>query len=264
VAVVALVGIRPPARQQAPHLGRLRQARGRTHFLDGLRGDADVDDGERPGVLDARVEHVPELGEAEGCGGLRLHRRTERYTAVGIESRRNVDGKHRCPRAVEQLDDIGGEAVHRGVEPGAEDRIDRQRGFRDPFAQAGEILAGQDLVHRAATLEKALQIARRVTAQIALAAEQGHARPHAAFAQQARHHQAVTAVVALAGDDDDLTAAHVRKPAQQRRGGALPRPLHEHVPGRALLDGPLVEAAHLGGRDEDHVDPRASRAPWSQ
>src|SRR2546428_109983 len=39
-------------------------------------------------------------------------------------------------------------------------------------------------------------------------------------------------------------AGHARRPP--------PRPLHEHVPGRAVLDRPAVEGAHLLGRDRDH------------
>ena len=131
VTAGALVRLRSPHRNQGRHLRWVQQARAWLHLGQRLRRDADVDHGQGADVAHSRIDHLAELGVAEGGGRFGLDSDTERRAAIGMESRRNIDGEDRNAGRVHHVQHVGVTSLHRRIEPRSKDRIDEQCGALD-------------------------------------------------------------------------------------------------------------------------------------
>src|SRR5207245_6522057 len=134
-------------------------------------------------------------------------------------ARRDVDGDARAEHGVGGARDPGGVALERALEAGAEHGVDER------------VAAEQ-----------------RPLAELAIdaALEREDVDAHAPAAQRAGGDVAVAAVVALAAHGDDAPAVRVADLASHGPGDRTPRPLHEHLDGRAGRDRAPIGLRPLG------------------
>src|SRR5579862_5423217 len=106
---------------------------------------------------------MPELGEPERHSQSGFHRDAHDRTRIGIDSRRDIDSNHGCVGLINRLDRATRQARYRGVESGAEDRIDDYVGALDE--DRGERSLVDDLVNFAARIEVFAASERGITLQ---------------------------------------------------------------------------------------------------
>ena len=166
---------------------------------------------------------------------------------VGVEAARHVDRENGRRVGVDRRHEIGGGALERAVEPGAEQRVEDQRGGRQGLGGGGDDRA-----------RPAVARDRRVAAQPRRIAEARDRHLPPGGGETAGGDVAVAAVVAGAGEHED------RAFGDQRRGGLGDRAagrLHQRHAGDARRDGEPVGASHLGGGEKlEHLRPPS--AAW--
>ncbi len=248
VTVGALVSFHRPRRKELADVGLVYQegADAASH-LD-VR-DADGNDHDAPRVLRRRLEQERALQAGEGDGERGAHGVTEQGAAVGAEPGREIEGDHGNAaargRAVDLLDDLGGQAARRAGQSRAEQGVHHEIRLGQGSGHRGETGLVVDLLDLAPpALEGLAGVARDLGAE----AHQEHAGARALGLEVAGDHEAITAVVALAAEDEDAAAPHGGPLAGNDGGRSTPRVLHE--PGARnvqRLDGPSIQHPHLGG-----------------
>ena len=236
---------RRPARQLLEH-GRPDQA-DRARRRSAAR-DADVADQHLARVRLAGADPQAGLGGVEGDGHRGAHRLSADHPAGRVDSARDVDAEDRRGCGVDHGDRFGHGPARRALEAGPEQGVDDDAGSVQCLAHAAQwqrLGAGQ-----------ALEVRARVTADVPRLGGEHHPRLTAFLAQQARHDEAIAAVVALAAHDRDRTVGgDSLHRARHARAGAL----HELQPRHALLlDRPAVDRAHRG-RVEQRDQPVGQR-----
>ncbi len=216
----------------------------------------------RPQRAAGPVRDVAGLRPSERHGQVGPHRRHPGVRLVRGEAGRQVHGDDERPARRREGDGPRGQALgrHPPLEPRPEERVHGQR--RD-----GERLELARVVHladRAADLLEAVVRLPRVRREVLRVAEEERldARGEASRHEEARDLEAVAAVVARAGEDDDARAEG-RPPRED--AGDLPRDrvrgaLHQDEAGRPGGDRPHVECAGLVRRDDPHGPLRARRS----
>ena len=236
-AEIALVGLAAATRQGAgdlaldqPREQRLEaRLRGRRHLK--------VVENEPTDQLGPGAEKQAGLERNEADRAIRAHRRAHDRAAVGIQSRRQIERKHRPTAGVDRLNRPCQSRPHGFAQAGSKQGIDNE--FRPSEQRRIESMdatvAGAKLLRGA--LRIAVQRFRRHRG------EHLHGKPYRL--RKTRQHIAVAAVVAATGDDGD---AHGGRPAAAHRTQrGLGRPPHQGVSVRALRNRVCIERAHLGG-----------------
>ena len=232
-AVLVVLRIRRPEQGRPERRAVLEGAR-RQRGDDGV-GDADVGDGQAPAERPPRIEQVRGLLAEEGDGRGGMYHGPERRAGVGGEAARQVDGEDRGWPGVDGIHDRAGRTRDRPVEAGAEERVDDQRSL------------GQRRGRRMRGAGPAVEGDGGVALQTARVAEQRHRHGAPGRHQPARRDEAVAAVVAGAGDDEDRAVRHERRRGVgDRAAGGL----HQRHAGRAGGDRAAVGLGHLGGGEE--------------
>ena len=86
----------------------------------------------------ARVEHVSDLGEAEGDGVVRPDRRSHDLPCVAIDAGGDIQAEDRFTACVNQVDRLSVNAAHPTIEARSEQGVD------DPVAVVIDPVAGLD------------------------------------------------------------------------------------------------------------------------
>ena len=111
---------------------------------------------------------------------------------------------------------------------------------------ASQCLRRRHHAQLAASLLPALQIRRRLAANRRRIGKEENAGRSARFAQTARHHHAVAAVISLAAENHDIARRQIGKVSLQIIRHARARVLHQLQAGNAVaLGGQPVHLAHL-------------------
>ncbi len=227
-------------------LGRRRAVRVRPEggtVLEGLRrdcgedgvGDADLHECQAAAEGAAGVEEVRWLLAEEGDGGGGADRGAERQAGVGMQPRGEVHGEDGGGAGVHRRDEIGGGAGDPAVEAGAEEGVDDEGGGRQRQA-GGRGRTGP-----------AVKGGGGVAAESGGVAEEGDADIAAGGHEAAGGDEAVAAVVAGTGEDED-------GPGGGEGGGGVGHGatggFHQGHPRGARGDGGAVGLAHLGGGED--------------
>ncbi len=134
----------------------------------------------------------------------------------------------KAPAPIDVLDREGIEAVERLGQPGAEERVDHDRGVKDGHPRLLPFGGRPDLGHGDARLERGGQVDGRIALDLVLGREKQDLGPAAGIEEVPGDDEAVAAVVALPGDDDDLLAGDPREPGLQGPDDPQAGVLHEH------------------------------------
>ncbi len=185
------------------------------------------------GVGLAGVDPQARLGRVEGNRDRRTHRAGAHHTRRSVHSGGHVHADDGCAAGVCGVDRLGDRAVGLAGEAGAEQRVDDC----DAIAHRPEShgwLAGQ-----------AQQVLPRVSLQLLRGPGGEHIDFAAGIAQQARRHETVAAVVALAAQHHH---GAVGRELLDCAGHADPGALHQLERGHPLLvDRPAVDRPHRLG-----------------
>ena len=154
--------------------------------------------------------------------------------------------------------------MERGVQTSAQEGVDHQTTAAQLVLHEVEVSRLGHLSHLSTQTEKGGQIAQGVAFDLSFPGGQDDFTADAFLLEQAGDHEPVSAVVALAGDDQDWHGEDMGKGVEQGFGRASPGPLHQDVTRRAVLfDREPVQLTHLGGGDKVHTT-AASPAPWER
>ncbi len=240
----AFVGIERPVAEDPGDVGLLGDP---DHLGELWRRDADVDDLHLPGVLAAGVEDDAEL---EG-----RHSDRDRGPDGGavdtagqpVDPRWDVDGHHREAGLVDGLHRLGRRAGEDAPEPGPVESVDHEVGTPQ---LPGEAVLGEAELPDVA---EALQVGARVAFQLPGVVGEHHHREGPPGREVAGRHEAVTAVAALAGQDDDPAPVGPAGGADGSSCHGDARPLHERERGGPGGDRRPVGRSHLlRGEDGQH------------
>jgi hypothetical protein len=219
----------------------------RSDAFGDVRRDADVHHFQPSGELRAREDGVADLGVPERDGDRGADAGAANLAGVRVEAGGEVDRDHRPLQLVDELDDMSEEPLDLGGEAGAEDRV-HPDGNVAHFAlvprKSGLI---RHLDHGHGERRQKLQVGGGVAQYAVGGAEQVDAHGVAGLRQAARHHKAVTAVVAAAGGYADAVAGGLPEMRQEHPDGLAPGVFHQHPPRQAKrLDRQAVQRLHLG------------------
>ncbi len=245
-------------------VGGLIEPPARRDLADRLGRESDLRDLELSAMLRAGIGNVSELRIAEGDGERGPHRSAHDRAAVGIDSRRDVDGDDRRANCVHPLDRGASNSAHGSVKPGTEDPIDdRARPRAERRFEFRFVLRLND---RAARGEQLVMRTQSVALQIAARSEQRDSNLNSALTQPPRRHHRIAAVVALAAYGQNARASRVGKPRDKLVGDRLAGARHQRVRIDAVfcLAKPIEFPAFSGGqknhRGKLNRDP-SKRAP---
>jgi len=199
MAVIALVRVARPRAQTRPRLGKVEEPPTRRDLFDGGGRESDLRDLEFAAQLRARIRNVAVLCKAKGYGQRRAHRRAHHGACIRIDARGDIDRDHRRAGLIDRLDGTARESLHLGVESDAEDRVDDYT--RAPAHRCAEFGLATDFNHRSAGLDELGMRSGRIALKRRCVREQYRAHRQMLGHQDARGDHPVTAVVALARDD---------------------------------------------------------------
>jgi hypothetical protein len=221
-AEIPLVRGTRPARQRLVNLGVHDAREPRRGLRRGCRRDLKIIAEHRAGELRAFADQQSGLQAREGYGRLGADRLIpEDGAGVPIEPRGQVQREYRAAAVVDGADDGGCIGAHAAAQPGAEQRIDDQLAGRQVLGGKGphQPAAGAKVRVRLRGIPLELFHRRR--------GQDGHGESRRLG--EAGEHVTVTAVVAVAADDDNAVRHRpARTQVAQRR---LPGALHQRVPG---------------------------------
>ena len=193
--------------------------------------DADVGNPHRAGVTPPGLEAQARLRRGEGDGRYRADRLAAHLARGPVDTRRDVDRKG--PNALGVPGHPRRGAFQVAEEPGPVHRVDR------------EVRATEGAIDglRSGVVTELEEI-----------------DAHTPAAQDARGHQPVATVVALAADDHRTPAVRATEQPAHLPGDGLPGALHQHLDRRPGLDRAPVGLAHLLRR-QDRLHVAASLLP---
>jgi hypothetical protein len=214
-----------------------------------------------PAQSAAGREDVGDLGGGQGHGQVGFDAGADRFEGVRGQSRGDVDGQPEAPGGVDIRHGAGEQPVQGLEEPGAENGVDDDGGLEDLGPQLVPSGRRADLLDRQAHVQGDPQVRRRVPFDLVLRGQEQDLRAGAAEMKVTGDDEAVPAVVALAGDDDDPQPLRVREELPEGPDDLQAGVLHEHDPRDAqVLDGRPVDLSHLAGGQDLHGISSGSRA----
>ena len=252
---LTLVRLPAPRREVASDVGGLEHENaGRLSGL--LGGQADRHDANLAREVAARGQQKAALEPLERRRERGTHDRARRLARVGAQPRGQVERDHGEAALVDPSDRVGDEARGRPARSRPEQGVDGQRaGGVERVLEPGDPPGIRDLHRPEPRGDEARELRRRVPPDVGGTADQEHAHARSPAREPPRHHEPVTAVVALAAHHDDAEATE--RPLVRREegpdlgGGAAPGVLHERGAGNAQLgDRAPVQGAHLGGGED--------------
>ncbi|GCC44380.1 hypothetical protein chiPu_0028541 [Chiloscyllium punctatum] len=212
----------------------------RLDLVEHLRVDADIGYAHPTAIHSARQQQMRGLLAEEGDGFGRLHGGPHDSARCAVDAARQIDRQHRRTAGVDRIDHLQRVALHRAIEPGAEQRVDDQRR-----------LAERLRVERQHRIFPALRRQRRIALQAVALAKQDHRDLAAARGELGGGDKAIAAIVAAAGDHDDRPLLD-----QVHRGfsDGLAGAHHQREARRAGCDGQPIGTLHLGGGQNVHAE----------
>ena len=181
-------------------------------------------------------KQMPRLQPEEAHGARRADCDALHGAGPPIDTARKIDGEHRSPAGVQSLDHPCRLAPKWARKARAEESVDDEIG--------GEVGRRADRLERPAIVGCG---ARGIALQRAALPEQRDANIAALPPQKLGGNEAVPAVVAWAGDDED---APLLRHVPCRLGDRRPRVQHERIARRPARNRPAVGLAHFGGGQE--------------
>ena len=179
--------------------------------------------------------------ERHGRGG--VHRYARHRAVARVDAARHVDGDDRRAVVVQHLDGACDLVARRAREAGAEQGVDEDRGARERVAVGAKALPRAPFEANGRSALQAREADGGVAAVGGRVADAHDGDVAASAAQDARRHEAVTAVVARAAEHDDPAVGCL---ALHRTGDLGSGPLHQ-VDARdaVLVDRGAIDGTHL-------------------
>src|ERR1700680_389996 len=172
--------------------------------LPGSRGHADVRHPQLAGVRSAVAVAQTVLQRGQGAGQGRAHARIERLARRGVETAGNIDAEDRSPPAVHRSNCARLRFARRTLQARTEDGIDHHTRPRDAGSQRRRVGAH---VHVDAAPTRRGDVVEHQPTKARLVGDHHGAYPVPPGGQVPRGDQAVPPVIAMPGDNEEVTDA---------------------------------------------------------
>lgn len=200
--------------------------------LGEFSGGADVDDHHIANVFLSRKRKEPCLEPAERHRDIRMHGSAQRFTCVAVKPRRQIDSEHQ--RSISgQTIDLANQPPHRLPDrlagAGPEEGIDDQIGWAESIDGAphrrGRIILGG--IHGEAHPACCPEVHRRITLMGRGIGRQNDLNLGERVVEMTGQRQAIPAVVARPGEDQDPWSGHLSQHVHCDVGQVKSRILHQ-------------------------------------
>ncbi len=248
---ISLVRINRARLQIGARVGGLIKPPARRDLADRLGREPDLRDRKLSAVFRTGIGNVPELRVSESYRQRGADGSAHDRAAVGIDSRRDIDGDDRSIERVHPLDRGARNSAHRSVKPGAKNSID-DRAWPGAVGRF-QIGLFRRLHDHAARTDQFVMRAQRVALQIAAPSEKRDPSLNSTLAEPPRRNHRVAAVVALTAYGENSRADHIGKMLEKLIGNRLARAGHERVRIDAVLFlAKPIEFAAFSGSEKNH------------
>ena len=210
-------------RQRAAYVARLEPHDGWRIRTVVAEVDTDVDDGDTARMRSSRLEDETALARRERHCAARAHCVSVHHSRQAVDARRDVDRDHWAGPLRQLVHEPRGVALERATKAGAVHRIDRHVGVRQRARDGAPIDTGRELDDLGA---------------------------HSPTLERARGDHTVTAVVALAADDDGAAPVTTPRDAAHLPRHRPPGAFHENGLRRSRIDRAPVGATHRLRRED--------------